>query len=83
MKSKLVPKEDSPYTNTNEMLSKDSNFRARIEDKLMDLMNHRKELIVTHVRNKRDSSASLHFSATKDKNVLRYQKKMPDYVQNM
>lgn len=49
----------------------------------MDLMNQRKELIVTHVRTRRDSSATMHYSSSKERGAMKYNKKMPDYVQNM
>ena len=49
----------------------------------MDLMNQRKDLVVTHTRTRKENSASIHYSSTREKNLQKNKKKMPDYVQNM
>lgn len=46
----------------------------------MELMNQRKELVVTKLGNRKKSAASLHYSSQKE---LSTEKKIPDYVKNM
>jgi hypothetical protein len=55
-------------------------FREKIEERLMELMTQRKDLVVTKVGNRKKSAASLHYSSQK---VLSYEKKIPDHVKNM
>lgn len=55
-------------------------FRKRIEERLMELMNQRKELVVLRASPRKESS--IHYSSHKDiKDKI--DKEIPDFVKNM
>lgn len=49
----------------------------------MELMNQRKDLVVTRSRSKKESNNPIHYSSQRDKIMSKSRQKMPDYVQNM
>lgn len=53
---------------TNEIAEEVSNhkFRKRIEERLMELMNQRKELVVLRASPKKEGSTSIHYISHKD-----------------
>ena len=81
MKAKMIHQRDSSLSP--EPIVSRNKMRERIEEKLNDLMNQRKELVITQVRGRKQGSALMHYSSSRDKNRESFRKKMPDYVQNM
>lgn len=49
----------------------------------MELMNQRKDLVVTRVKCKRENFSPIHYSSQKEKIQSKSHHKIPEYAQNM